>query len=517
MVPGADGGVHGDRVHDRPAAGRAARRRKWVLAAGIAGVLGLLVYFKYAAFVGAQRRSTSSTCSRGRGLPGFRSFVNGSSCRSASASTRSKRSRTWSTSTAATSACRAQPAPLRVLHLVLPAPDRGPDRAVRELGPQLRASTASTPTAWSRAAALHPRPRQEGADRRRARARRRPSTSHTPARSGFTTAWVGDVGFGFQIYFDFSAYSDMALGLARIFGIELPWNFDRPYRSASPTEFWRRWHVTLSTWLRDYLYIPLGGNRKGERRRDVNLSRRWGSAASGTARRSISWRGVCTTAGSSSGTATVASRAAAAAAARGRASRSCSSMIGWVFFRMRPHTRSARRLRRDARPARRRRRAAGQLLALPRGLPRRSCGACPKSGAGGSRVGPAARRRRRRSCSPSPLLRQLEPPLHLLPVLMRRLIVLFGSLLAGVIAARRRSTGGSTHSPTTTEVTSSRRRLRRTASSRRLSWEIERGRTSNSTSSAAARRARSSSARAGSGSSARDPASAGSPTSGCPE
>src|SRR5437868_11964979 len=63
----------------------------------------------------------------------------------------------------------------------------------------------------------------------------------------------------------------MALGLARIFGIELPWNFNRPYRATSPIEFWRRWHVTLSTWLRDYLYIPLGGNRKGERRRDANL------------------------------------------------------------------------------------------------------------------------------------------------------------------------------------------------------------------------------------------------------
>ena len=92
----------------------------------------------------------------------------------------------------------------------------------------------------------------------------------TPGSIGFVNAWACAVGFAFQIYFDFSAYSDMALGLARIFGIELPWNFDRPYRSASPTEFWRRWHVTLSTWLRDYLYIPLGGNRK-ERRRDVNL------------------------------------------------------------------------------------------------------------------------------------------------------------------------------------------------------------------------------------------------------
>jgi alginate O-acetyltransferase complex protein AlgI len=84
-------------------------------------------------------------------------------------------------------------------------------------------------------------------------------------------AWAAIVGFGFQIYFDFSAYSDMALGLAKIFGIDLPWNFNRPYRATSPIEFWRRWHVTLSTWLRDYLYIPLGGNRKGERRRDANL------------------------------------------------------------------------------------------------------------------------------------------------------------------------------------------------------------------------------------------------------
>jgi alginate O-acetyltransferase complex protein AlgI len=93
----------------------------------------------------------------------------------------------------------------------------------------------------------------------------------TPGQLGLVNAWACAVGFGFQIYFDFSAYSDMALGLARIFGIELPWNFDRPYRSASPTEFWRRWHVTLSTWLRDYLYIPLGGNRKGQRRQDLNL------------------------------------------------------------------------------------------------------------------------------------------------------------------------------------------------------------------------------------------------------
>jgi alginate O-acetyltransferase complex protein AlgI len=92
-----------------------------------------------------------------------------------------------------------------------------------------------------------------------------------PATVGFANAWLGMFGYAFQIYFDFSAYSDMALGLARMFGITLPWNFDRPYRAASPGEFWRRWHVSLSTWLRDYLYVPLGGNRRGPVRRDANL------------------------------------------------------------------------------------------------------------------------------------------------------------------------------------------------------------------------------------------------------
>jgi alginate O-acetyltransferase complex protein AlgI len=92
-----------------------------------------------------------------------------------------------------------------------------------------------------------------------------------PSQLGFFTGWAAILSFGFQIYFDFSAYSDMALGLARMFGIELPWNFNRPYSAVSPIDFWRRWHVTLSTWLRDYLYIPLGGNRRGEARRDANL------------------------------------------------------------------------------------------------------------------------------------------------------------------------------------------------------------------------------------------------------
>jgi alginate O-acetyltransferase complex protein AlgI len=77
------------------------------------------------------------------------------------------------------------------------------------------------------------------------------------------TAWVAVLGFTFQIFFDFSAYSDIAIGTALIFGIRLPLNFDGPYRATSVREFWRRWHMTLSRFLRDYLYIPLGGNRHG--------------------------------------------------------------------------------------------------------------------------------------------------------------------------------------------------------------------------------------------------------------
>ena len=77
--------------------------------------------------------------------------------------------------------------------------------------------------------------------------------------------------YSLQIYFDFSGYSDMAIGLSPMFGIVLPFNFDAPYKSKSIVEFWRRWHISLSRFLRDYLYIPLGGNRFGDRRRNINL------------------------------------------------------------------------------------------------------------------------------------------------------------------------------------------------------------------------------------------------------
>jgi D-alanyl-lipoteichoic acid acyltransferase DltB (MBOAT superfamily) len=78
-------------------------------------------------------------------------------------------------------------------------------------------------------------------------------------------------GFAFQIYFDFSGYSDMARGLANLLGFHFPLNFTEPYLARNPGEFWRRWHITLSTWLRDYVYIPLGGNRSGPARVLVNL------------------------------------------------------------------------------------------------------------------------------------------------------------------------------------------------------------------------------------------------------
>ena len=85
------------------------------------------------------------------------------------------------------------------------------------------------------------------------------------------TAWIGILGYHFQIYFDFCAYSDMAVGLGRMMGFEFIKNFNGPYWSHSISDFWNRWHISLSTWIRDYLYISLGGNRKGPRRTYFNL------------------------------------------------------------------------------------------------------------------------------------------------------------------------------------------------------------------------------------------------------
>ena len=99
-----------------------------------------------------------------------------------------------------------------------------------------------------------------------------PTPSSTPPHPCALDAWFGVLAYAFQIYFDFCGYSDMAVGLGRMLGFEFLKNFDAPYLAESITDFWRRWHISLSSVLRDYLYFPLGGNRKGEARTYVNLA-----------------------------------------------------------------------------------------------------------------------------------------------------------------------------------------------------------------------------------------------------
>jgi alginate O-acetyltransferase complex protein AlgI len=107
-------------------------------------------------------------------------------------------------------------------------------------------------------------------------------------------AWVALLAYALQIYFDFSGYSDMAIGLAKMFGINFPVNFNSPYKASSISEFWRRWHITLSGFLREYLYIPLGGNRRGKTRRIFNrmVTMLLGGLWHGAAWRFLLWGGV---------------------------------------------------------------------------------------------------------------------------------------------------------------------------------------------------------------------------------
>ncbi len=99
--------------------------------------------------------------------------------------------------------------------------------------------------------------------------------SMSPSEISVSTAWLVSIGYTFQIFFDFSGYSDMAIGLGRMFGFHFEENFNYPYISKSITEFWRRWHISLSRWFRDYIYIPLGGNRKSLKRQILNLAIVW--------------------------------------------------------------------------------------------------------------------------------------------------------------------------------------------------------------------------------------------------
>ncbi|MQA18358.1 MBOAT family O-acyltransferase [Rugamonas rivuli] len=104
-------------------------------------------------------------------------------------------------------------------------------------------------------------------------------------------AWIGALAYAFQLYFDFSGYSDMAIGLSRLFGVKLPLNFNSPYQAANIAEFWRRWHMTLSRFLRDYLYVPLGGNRHG-RYRNLMLTMLLGGLWHGAGWSFVVWGGL---------------------------------------------------------------------------------------------------------------------------------------------------------------------------------------------------------------------------------
>lgn len=171
-----------------------------------------------------------------------------------------------------------------------------------------------------------------------------PVFAHLDAGGGVTTswAWLSTLAYTLQIYFDFSGYSDMAIGLALLFGIRLPVNFRSPYKATSIVDFWRRWHITLSRFLRDYLYIPLGGNRHGESRRYVNLmltmllgglwhGAGWNFVIWGALHGSYlgvnhlwqKWRGVTAKASASNHVSTLASWAITFIAV----------VIAWVFFR----------------------------------------------------------------------------------------------------------------------------------------------------------------------------------------
>jgi alginate O-acetyltransferase complex protein AlgI len=245
-------------------------RRKLVLGAGIFGALALLGYFKYAAFAGGYAADVVQVITAHH-FPGFRGFLN-SIVLPIGISFYTFEGISYMVDVYRRN-LEAERDPLRYAFFIsfFPHLIAGPIVRYGILRPQLLTKKRFDPDRVRSGLLLFTLGLAKKVLLADGLA---PWVDHylaAPQTIGFFNAWACALGFGFQIYFDFSAYSDMALGLARIFGIELPWNFDRPYRSASPIEFWQRWHVTLSTWLRDYLYIPLGGNRKGERRRDANL------------------------------------------------------------------------------------------------------------------------------------------------------------------------------------------------------------------------------------------------------
>ena len=149
----------------------------------------------------------------------------------------------------------------------------------------------------------------------------------------FGLAWLGAITYTLQIYFDFSGYSDMAIGLGRMLGFEFVENFNYPYVACSVQDFWRRWHMSLSAWLRDYVYIPLGGGRVSLPRIYVNLC--WSSFCVGCGMEPVgrSWSGACTTAAAGRRTMGLVKFKPRTAPILGRAYTMLAVMIGWILFR----------------------------------------------------------------------------------------------------------------------------------------------------------------------------------------
>jgi alginate O-acetyltransferase complex protein AlgI len=166
------------------------------------------------------------------------------------------------------------------------------------------------------------------------------SLAFGPNTPSFDQAWIGALAYTFQLYFDFSGYSDMAIGISLMFGIFLPLNFNSPYKAANIIDFWRRWHMTLSQFLRDYLYIPLGGNRRGRVLRYVNLmiTMMLGGLWHGAAWTFVAWgvlHGVylCINHAWDNFGPAIAPRFERAAAMAASALTFVSVVVAWVFFR----------------------------------------------------------------------------------------------------------------------------------------------------------------------------------------
>ena len=181
-----------------------------------------------------------------------------------------------------------------ILQAFFPDLIAGPIVRANELLPQLR--TPRNPARCSPGRALPDRRRagqEDGRGRRVGAQHRRPGLQRPPAHSGLEVLFA-IYGFAAQIYCDFSGYTDMAIGTALLLGFQLPQNFNGPYMALSLQDFWRRWHMTLSRWLRDYLYIPLGGNRHGERRtyRNLMLTMLLGGLWHGAAWTFVIWGGI---------------------------------------------------------------------------------------------------------------------------------------------------------------------------------------------------------------------------------